>query len=214
MGVKVREWDGGKGGKLAWWIFVGHNNKRKAKKISAGPEAKKRAEEAARVIEARLAMGDLGIIEPAQHVTLQNYVKTWLEDHVGINMKGGTHRIYTGIIANHWLPALGPRPLAEITRAEIRQVITGKMRQGMSRTTAGHLLTTLQSCLTIAEEEELISKTPLRNHSTWLLKAKKHRIDPSKIEIFTSTAVKSASQTQVKRLSRSKCCAVVNCNHL
>jgi Phage integrase, N-terminal SAM-like domain len=213
MGVKVREWDGGKGGKLAWWIFVDHKNKRKAKKIGAGPEAKKRAKEPARVIEARLAMGDLGIIEPTQPVMLQDYVKNWLEDHVAINMKGGTHRIYSGIIKNHWLPALGSKPLPEITRAEIRQVITGKMRQGMSRTTAGHRLTALQSCLTIAEGE-LIPKTPFRNHSTWLLKAKKHRIDPSKIEIFTSTAVKSVSQTQVKRLSRSKRSAVVNCNHL
>jgi hypothetical protein len=32
MGVRVRERDG------CWWVFINHQNKRKAKKIGPGPE--------------------------------------------------------------------------------------------------------------------------------------------------------------------------------
>lgn len=126
MGVKVRLFEG------SWSLFINHKGKRKAKKIGTDPEAKKKAEEAARLIEARLTMGDLGILEQNQSLTLQEYITTWVNDHVAINLKGGAHRIYEGIMRNHCRPALGSKPLAEITRAEIRQVITEKVRAGMS----------------------------------------------------------------------------------
>ncbi len=76
-------------------------------------------------------MGDLGILERNQSLTLQEYITTCVNDHVAINLKGGAHRIYEGIMRNHCLPALGSKLLAEITRAEIRQVITEKVRAGM-----------------------------------------------------------------------------------
>jgi len=56
MGVKVREWKG------AWWLFVDHKGKRKAKRIGVGKDAKKDAKESAKTIEARLTLGDLGIL--------------------------------------------------------------------------------------------------------------------------------------------------------
>jgi len=37
MGVRVREWDGGKNGQKAWWIFINHQGKRKAKRVGPGP---------------------------------------------------------------------------------------------------------------------------------------------------------------------------------
>jgi integrase len=184
VGVRVRLFEG------SWYVFINHKNKRRAKKIGTGPEAKKRAEEAARLIQARLAVGDLGVIEQTPQVTLQDYAKTWLEDHVALNLKGGTHRVYQGIFTNHWLPALGSKPLAEITRADIPKIITEKLRHGMSHVTAGHLVTALQSCLTIAEEEEVISKNPLRHHSSWLLKRGGSKAAPKRVEIFTLTQMK------------------------
>lgn len=70
MGIKVLLFEG------SWSLFINHKGKRKAKKIGTGPEAKKQALETARLIEARLAMGDLGILEQNQSVTLQEYVTT------------------------------------------------------------------------------------------------------------------------------------------
>jgi integrase len=57
MGVKVRERPVGSG---IWWIFIDHQGNRKAKKIG---KDKKLAMEAARKIEAKLALGDMGIME-------------------------------------------------------------------------------------------------------------------------------------------------------
>lgn len=179
MAVKVRLFE------ASWDLFINHKRKRKAKKIGTGPEAKRKAEDAARLIEARLAVGDLGILEPPTSITLGESVATWLDEHVALNLKGGTHRIYAGIMRNHWLPALGAKPLTDITRADIRQVITEKVRQGMSHTTAGHLITTLQSCLSLGEGEELIPRKPLRDHTTWLLKRTGKRSDSSTVAIFS-----------------------------
>jgi hypothetical protein len=102
--------------------------------------------------------------------------------------RGGTHRIYAGIMSNHWIPALGPRTLAAITRVDICKMITEKIRLGMSHTTVEHLVTALQSCPHINEEVP-IPRNPLRNHSIWLLKRGGSRATPKTVEIFTSTQV-------------------------
>ncbi len=52
MGVKYRE----RGG--AWWIFVNHRGRRKAKRIGPGEAGKKAAKEAARAEKAAAEGGD------------------------------------------------------------------------------------------------------------------------------------------------------------
>ena len=59
MGVKVRERDG------AWWLFIDHQGRRKAKRVGVGKAGKKAAELAAIKLEARLAEGDTAILEAA-----------------------------------------------------------------------------------------------------------------------------------------------------
>ena len=57
MGVKVREKDG------AWWVFINHQHRRKAKRIGIGKEGKSAANRAAAKIQAKLALGDVGILD-------------------------------------------------------------------------------------------------------------------------------------------------------
>jgi integrase len=52
MGVKVREKKKGSG---VWWIFIDHQGRRKAKKVG---KDKKVAENIAKKVEAKLALGD------------------------------------------------------------------------------------------------------------------------------------------------------------
>ena len=52
MAVKVRQRKG------AWWLFIDHNGQRKAKRVGVGDAGKRAAHEAARIIEARLALGE------------------------------------------------------------------------------------------------------------------------------------------------------------
>src|SRR2546422_5076227 len=52
VGVKVKEWKG------AWWVFVDHQGRRKAKRAGPGSRGKKLAEAAATKIAAKLLDGD------------------------------------------------------------------------------------------------------------------------------------------------------------
>jgi len=62
MGVTVREKDG------AWWIFVNHQGKRKAKAVGVGDAGKTVACKAAEKIQAKLVLGDLSILEEREPV--------------------------------------------------------------------------------------------------------------------------------------------------
>jgi integrase len=75
MGARVRWADG------AWYFFINHKGRRKAKKIGPTPEDERKGREAARVIESRLQLGDLGVLE-AEEVTFQSYAEEWLDLHV------------------------------------------------------------------------------------------------------------------------------------
>ncbi len=62
MGVKVREKPANSG---TWWIFINHQGKRRAKKVGRD---KKLALDAAKKIEAKLALGDVGLLQEEQKV--------------------------------------------------------------------------------------------------------------------------------------------------
>ena len=70
MGVKVKEWKG------AWWLFINHNGRRKAKRVGVGDGGKKAARHAAVQTQARLALGEHGTLEDAGTVSLEQYAAT------------------------------------------------------------------------------------------------------------------------------------------
>lgn len=55
--MTVREKDG------AWWIFVNHQGRRKAKRVGPGDSGKTAARKAAEKIQAKLVLGDLRILD-------------------------------------------------------------------------------------------------------------------------------------------------------
>ena len=71
MAVKVKEWKG------AWWVFINHEGKRRAKRVGTKQAAQKLQQE----IEFRLKKGELYVDkpEPTPEPTLAEYVKTWEE---------------------------------------------------------------------------------------------------------------------------------------
>jgi integrase len=72
VGVKVRFWKG------AWWVFVNHQGKRKAKRIGDRDTALK----VAREIRERIARGDLQL-PAARDETLEKYARAWLKGLTG-----------------------------------------------------------------------------------------------------------------------------------
>ena len=60
MGVKVKHWKG------AYWVFINHEGKRKAKRVGEGKTGKRAAELAAVKIQARLAQGDSSLLDETE----------------------------------------------------------------------------------------------------------------------------------------------------
>jgi integrase len=76
VGVKVREKVKGSG---EWWLFIDHHGKRKSKKIGS----KKVAHEAAKALEAKLALGDLGVLDEETKTPLfKEYAELWLHTYI------------------------------------------------------------------------------------------------------------------------------------
>jgi hypothetical protein len=87
MGVKVRQWKG------AWWVFVDHKRRRKAKRIGTGQAGLRAAEDIAKAYEVQLTLGRFDFSK-ASNITFEGYTVEWLETY-GRTLKLGTLEKYT-----------------------------------------------------------------------------------------------------------------------
>ena len=82
MGVKVREKTKGSG---IWWIFIDHQRRRKAKKVAL---------QIAKKVEAKLVLGDMGLvkIKTVTVPTFEEYANTWKTLTVPATCKPSTEK--------------------------------------------------------------------------------------------------------------------------
>lgn len=158
MGVTVREWKG------AWWIFVNHRGRRKARRVGAGKAGGRAARLAAEQIQARLALGDLSPLAvapvPAPLPTFREYVARWLESHVRLRCKPSSLEHYTQVLHAHWVPHLGALPLDAITRERVRTTLAALATRLRATTIRHSSLVVLRACLSGAVEDGLIPANP------------------------------------------------------
>jgi integrase len=156
MAVKVRERPKGSG---EWWIFIDHQGRRKAKKIG---KDKKLALEAARKIEAKLTLGDLGITEDKTKApTFKEYAELWLNGYIKGLRRQSTFERYQDILRRHIYPALGNKPIDEMGRGEIRELLLKLHRKGLSRSTVTLIKDVISGPLAFAVDEEMIPINPV-----------------------------------------------------
>src|SRR5436309_6974691 len=130
MGVKVKHWKG------AYWLFINHNGKRKARRVGVGRAGQRAADAAAIKIQARLAEGDTGPLEDsttAAPTTFRSYALCWGETHANQPCNFGTTRQYRTNLNRHILRLLGDWRLARISRMNCRTLIADCRRKGLSR---------------------------------------------------------------------------------
>ncbi len=136
MGVKIRERDG------AWWIFVNHQGQRKAKRIGTGDPGKRAAKEAAAKIQAKLALGDLSILEAPQPVkaapAFETVANEW-ERIAAPNWKRGTQITYGNALRARLLPVFGGLPITALTEVQIEDWWTKTRETGLSKRRLGIL---------------------------------------------------------------------------
>jgi len=157
MGVKVRQRDG------AWWIFVNHQGKRKAKRVGEGEPGKKAAKTAAEKIQAKLALGDLSILETSdkatQAPTFEAVAKEW-ERIASPNLKRGTQITYGGALRKRILPPFGNLPVTEITPARVEAWWATTREEGLSKRYLGILRSIVREICRRALRQGLIKVNP------------------------------------------------------
>jgi integrase len=154
MGVKVRERPKGSG---IWWIFIDHQGKRKSKKVGRD---KKVALEAAKKIEAKLALGDMGFLEEEKAPTFAEYATMWITVTVPATCKSSTLIDYKSILDNHVLPAFGKLSVTEINRLMVKNFLQEKSKDGLAQSTVSHMKSVISGTLNLAVDDDAIVNNP------------------------------------------------------
>lgn len=156
MGVKVREKPPNSG---IWWVFIDHQGRRKAKKVG---KDKKLAQDVAKKIEAKITLGDVGLIDQQENntPTLRQYVYGWKDEertHPGwfekqaqLALKRSTWKNYHTLLKVHILPELGEHRLNQISSRSTADFLVSKLRQGLRSKTVKNIKNCLSSILSHA----------------------------------------------------------------
>src|SRR5262245_17664241 len=151
MGVKVREKDG------KWYVFINHQGRRKAKCVG---DSKRAAEEVKRKLEAKLTLGDVGLLDTAPRaVSFADYADQWLTHYVAVACKPSSGRIIQGIVRNHLLPAFGAQEIRGITRSQVKAFVAQKQRRYTPKYVK-NLARTLHAVCAYAVDEEVLDRNP------------------------------------------------------
>ncbi len=151
MAVTIRQRPKGSG---TWWIFINHQGKRKAKKIG---KDKRLANEVAKKIEARLALGDLDLEEKP---SFKKYADTWIKTTVPANCKPSSIKDYGDILRLHVLPAFGHLKVTDITRGQIKTFLFSKINEGKAKSTVNHYRAVISGVLNQALDAGVIPANP------------------------------------------------------
>jgi integrase len=179
MGVKVREKKKGSG---VWWIFIDHQGRRKAKKVG---KDKKVAENIAKKVEAKLALGDMGLVENKTVVaaTFEEYANTWKTLTVPATCKPSTESDYKGILKNHVLPVFGKTTVNEINRFMVKRFLLKKISNGYANSTVTHMKNAISGVLNLAIDDEVLPTNPAHNIGKIFKKQNpKPKIDPFNVD--------------------------------
>ena len=157
MAVKVREYKG------KWWLFIDHKGKRKKKCIGSDKRA---AERAAKLVEARLALGTLGLVEENERQSFDAYWRAWLDSYVRAHCKRSTYDGYEATGRRYLIPAFGTKDIREITRDDVKCLVQtllatpGRAGKGLAWGTLKACLAPLREMFNHAVEDGHVPANP------------------------------------------------------
>ena len=154
MGVKVRERPKDSG---EWWIVIDHKGRRLSKKVG---KDKKAAMKLAGEVELELARNGLNIAKKPTP-RFKDYATCWLEMCIKGIRRESTFQRYQGVLKKHVFPVLGNKPLDQITRSDIRKLLSDISKKGYSRATVCLVRDVISGPAGLALDEELIASNPV-----------------------------------------------------
>lgn len=174
MGVKVRERPSGSG---VWWIFIDHQGKRKAKKVGD----KKTALEAAKKIQAKLTLDGFGIKdEKTTSPSFRECSEQWLHSYIRPLRRDTTFERYNDILRRYVYDVIGRKPINEIARKDVRDLLLDIHGRGLSKATVCLVRDVVSGVFNHAIDDEVIDMNPVLGvvKRLQLSREKKHEVEP------------------------------------
>ncbi len=173
MGVKVREKIKGSN---EWWIFIDHQGKRRSKKVG---KDKRAAILAAQKIEAKLVLGDFGLLSSQENPMFKQYADTWINVSVPVKCKPSTCKDYSCFLDKYILPYFGNKEVKAINRFMIKSYLTEQLGQGKSSSTVNQMKSIISGIFNLAVDDEVINVNPAhRLGKMYTMKRSNESLDP------------------------------------
>lgn len=99
-----------------------------------------------------------GINIAPDRITVEDYLKQWLEESVRPSVRIRTFESYRSIVDLHLIPSVGRHQLAKLTPRHVQAMLTEKSRAGLSPRTVAYIRTVLRIALARAERWELVHR--------------------------------------------------------
>jgi integrase len=111
-------------------------------------------------IEAKLTLGDLGVLDDKPKPPLfKEYAQLWLDGFIKPLRRDTTYERYQSILELHVFPTFGKVPIDEMKRGEIRNLLMTLLRKGASWGTV--CLVRISGPMVHALDDEIIMANPV-----------------------------------------------------
>ncbi|MBN1903690.1 MAG: site-specific integrase [Deltaproteobacteria bacterium] len=187
MGVNVREKPKGSG---VYYVFIEHQGKRKAKKVG---KDKRQAIQIAKKIEAKLTLGDLDLLDKEETLPLfEEYANYWLENYIKTLRRSSTYERYRDMLNRHIFPVFGKKPIDQIKKVDIKNLILQKSGEGLGRSMICLIRDVISGPMGYAVDEELLPGNPVSGvlKRLQLEREKRVKIEPlneQEVQLFLDT---------------------------
>jgi integrase len=104
-------------------LSLGYRNGKRWRKVLEAPTR----QEVQRKLTAALGNQQRGMPMATQRQTVGQFLNSWLADVVKANVKPKTYRTYSDLCQLHLIPALGRRPLAQLSPQDVQAFLNEKM---------------------------------------------------------------------------------------
>jgi integrase len=96
-------------------------------------------------------------------LTLRSFVEGYWKPYLDRkSLKPSTRENYDSVLENHILPALGDHRITEVCPMHIEQLVQAKSKAGLSGKTVRNLVLLLQGIYSLALDNDLVVKSPIR----------------------------------------------------
>ena len=186
MGVKVRKRNG------KWYVVIDYHGRRKSKCVGT----REAAEKVKREVEARLALGDVGVLKDEKEhalLTFNEYSGKWMKRYAEVECKFSTMYGYRLLLKRHLVPEFGQLALGRVSREHVKDFAARLAGMGLSRNSVRRVISLLAEILNAALDDGLIDRNP----ATRILRSRK-----DKEEKFRPSPLTPEEQTKLLNAAR------------